>query len=103
MKYRKKPVVIDAVQWTGNISELSAFLAEFDLHITPPNGEPSCSKCAMSLSETGSIIIPTLEGVMAASASSKDWIIRGIQGEFYPCKPDIFQATYTSVSDESDV
>jgi hypothetical protein len=42
--------------------------------------------------QTGGIYIPTLEGVVVASPG--DWIIRGVKGEFYPCKPDIFEATY---------
>lgn len=47
--------------------------------------------------ETGGIHIPTMEGVMIASPG--DWIIKGIKGEFYPCKPDIFEATYTKVTE----
>jgi len=44
--------------------------------------------------------IPTLEGVM--TAQENDWIIKGVQGEFYPCKPDIFEATYEAVDEEAD-
>jgi len=81
-KYRKKPVVIEAVQFDGNfrcldvfsINEVSNFKVEFD-------------------SENRQIIkIPTLEGEMTASVG--DYIIRGIQGEYYPCKPDIFKKSY---------
>lgn len=81
MKYKKKPVVIEAFKWTGeNLEEIKAFTADVkDCGITP-NGE---------------IIIPTLEGNMMATRG--DWIIKGIKGEFYPCKPDIFEATYESV------
>lgn len=75
MKYRKRPVVIDAVQWTGeNDLELLDFVG-FGCTIAG-------SYC----------IIRTLEGDMRAAP--KDWVIRGVKGEFYPCKPDIFAATY---------
>jgi hypothetical protein len=78
-KYRKKPVVIEAIQFTGNFVEIEGFVggdAEF---------------------RNGELVIATLEGTM--HASPLDWIIKGIQGEFYPCKPDIFAATYEPVRD----
>ena len=77
MKYRKKPIVIEALQFNGNFAECEAFVggdAEF---------------------RNGELIIATLEGAMHASPG--DWIIRGVKGEFYPCKPDIFEATYEVV------
>lgn len=76
-KYRKKPVVIEAIELTRtNLAEVDKFV---DVpHITDPS--------------KGEIIIPTLEGNMAATIG--DYIIRGVQGEFYPCKPDIFEQTY---------
>jgi len=80
MKYRKKPVVIDATQYRGVYTdEIKGFfgdtLHEFDGSV--------------------GIRIPTLEGVMIADQF--DWIIKGVKGEFYPCKPDIFEATYELV------
>lgn len=79
MKFRKKPVVIEAVRWTGdNADEIAAF-----------------ARSAMW--PHGDLVIPTLEG--AHRANIGDWIIRGVQGEFYPCKPDIFDATYEAVPD----
>jgi len=75
--YRKKPVVIQACQWTGNnLEELRAFVPEQWRHnkITEPMG------------------IKTLEGAMTISEG--DFIIKGVNGEFYPCKPDIFEKTY---------
>ncbi len=82
MKFRKKPVVIDAVQYNGkNMTEIMKFArgaSEFQEDFT---GD--------------SISITTLEGVMTASKG--DWIIRGVKGEYYPCKPDIFAATYEAV------
>ena len=78
-KYRKKPVEIEAVQWTGtNGMEVAAFL----------DGQPWKDR-------PEGIVITTLEGAMTASPG--DWIIRGVKGEFYPCKPDIFDATYEPV------
>lgn len=77
MKYRKKPVVIEAVQYTGfNWDEVSAF----------------CEKAERTVTEDG---IHTLEGFMRITKG--DYIIRGIAGEFYPCKPDIFKDTYDPV------
>jgi hypothetical protein len=75
-KFRKKPVVIEAVQWDGsNYDEIGDFM---ELNATLQIGDD--------------FIIPTLEGEMRASPG--DWIIKGVKGEFYPCKPDIFAATY---------
>lgn len=76
MKFRKKPVVIEAVQFSGDIQSLDA------LHIPELHQSLGSNDCQ----------IPTLEGVMTANPG--DWIIRGVKGEFYPCKPDIFDATY---------
>ena len=81
MKFRKKPVVIDAMQWTGeNPDEIQAFLHDGHPHAAAGWVKGRC------------VEIGTLEGLMVASIG--DWIIRGVQGEFYPCKPDIFAATY---------
>ncbi len=82
-KYRKKPVVIEAVQFTThNTSELTTFLSRSDRGI---RFEQDC------------IFIDTLEGTHRAD--KMDYIIRGVQGEYYPCKPDIFEATYEKVED----
>ena len=83
MKYRKKPVVIEAVQY--HIAETNkAEILEF----------MKATQYAEDFSELG-ITIKTLEGVMKATPG--DWIIKGVKGEFYPCKPDIFEATYEKV------
>jgi len=94
-KYRKKPIVIEAIQWTGsNLNEIKEFVGEaliydivdtawkvgkgvprVDMQIKTPEGNHECSK--------------------------GDYIIKGIKGEFYPCKPDIFEATYEKVNDEN--
>jgi hypothetical protein len=82
-KYRKRPVVIDAVQFTGhNDSEIAEFVGK--------NGHDP----VIAFGPTWEI--HTLEGTMTANVG--DWIIRGVAGEFYPCKPAIFDATYEEVS-----
>lgn len=80
-KYRKKPVAIEAVKYTGknNVNDILNFIGE--------------RKLAYLDGET--LNIETLEGVMKADVG--DYIIKGIKGEFYPCKPDIFEATYEKV------
>lgn len=87
-KYVKKPVQIEAIQWTGdNYDEISKFTESELKTITLTN------KFTGKI-EVATLEIETLEGTMSASVG--DYIIKGIQGEFYPCKPDIFEATYTS-------
>ena len=82
MKFRKKPVVIEAVQWKGNNwDELEKF-SPYDLMYDFPASKKS-------------ITVKTLEGHHTCSLN--DWLIKGIKGEFYPCKPDIFEATYEPV------
>ena len=83
-KFRKKPVVIEAVQLTADVFEVDH---PSDLHLTGVIYDP-VNRCAE---------IRTLEGVMRADLG--DWIITGVKGERYPCKPDIFVATYESVTD----
>ena len=75
-KYHKKTVEVEAVQWTGdNIKEIEDF-----------------TKGNIVINEDNELYIYTLEGVHLASVG--DYIIKGIKGEFYPCKPDIFEQTY---------
>ncbi len=79
MKYRKKPVTIEAIQWTGlNPNEIYGFMNEYP-----------------KIVENRRIRIRTLEG--AIYAEPLDWIIKGVKGEFYPCKPDIFDLSYEAV------
>jgi hypothetical protein len=78
-RFRKKPVVIEAMPWTGtNFDEITAWAGGATLFV----------KAAPSQL----LFINTLEGVMEANAG--DWIIRGIKGELYPCKPDVFTLSY---------
>lgn len=89
-KFRKKPVVIEAVQWNGkNFDEISDFTGDWHGHKL---AHEDAEQAALKL---GIIHIDTLEGMM--SASKGDWIIKGVHGEFYPCKPDIFEKTYEPV------
>ena len=85
MHYRKKPVEIEAVQFYDNPETLIE-LSNFGLE--PVNVDYSAPS-------TPVLKIHTLEGVMTATEG--DFIIKGVQGEFYPCKPDIFEQTYEQV------
>ena len=82
-KYRKKPVVIEAIQLTNeSIIEIIKWATDYiSIKIDTDENDNIIG-----------MIIPTLEGEMKASMN--DYIIKGIQGEFYPCKPDIFEQTY---------
>lgn len=78
-RYIKKPIEVEAIRFTGNNQEeVEAFLATAEADW---DGE--------------SWYIHTLEGDMRADVG--DWIIKGVKGEFYPCKPDIFEATYEAL------
>ena len=81
-KYHKKPVVIEAIQWRGKKDWMEAwnFISYKEYEI-----EGEC------------LLIKTLEGTMCANPG--DYIIRGVNGEYYPCKPDIFEKTYEKVED----
>ena len=86
-QYRKKPVVIDAIRWTGsNAGDIWEFCPTAEVHRIPE--EPSTPA-------EGRVVIHTLEGSMSAQIG--DWIVRGVKGEYYPVKPDIFAATYDAV------
>lgn len=81
MKYRKKPVEVEAIEWTGhNLNEVYEFVGY-------PRFEYNTGLDKLS--------IHTLEGTMEANTG--DFIIKGVKGEFYPCKPDIFAMTYEEV------
>lgn len=79
-KFRKKPVVIEAACWDGKLPTVERLLAS-----------SKCKGVAQDLTSPD-LFIETLEGTMRAELG--DWIIKGAQGELYPCKPDIFEATY---------
>lgn len=81
-KYVKKPIPVTAIQWTG---ENHIELAEF-----------TKGKCLFTVGES-TIVIPTLEGDMKANAG--DYIVRGVDCEFYPCRQDIFLKTYEKIGE----
>ena len=99
-KFRKKPVVIEAMQWTG-VAESATPIINWILTEGAEGSTATyiCSdpdRCTENSGDSPHFIrIRTLEGDMDATLG--DWIIRGVQGEFYPCKPDIFDATYEAV------
>ena len=80
-KYRKKPVVVEAIRWDGDSSLANSVL-----------GESYAVDWEYESSNSLGIYIPTLEGAMLCKIG--DWIVKGIKGEFYPVKDDIFGATY---------
>lgn len=88
-KFRKRPVIVSAEQWRGHARgpELAP------METTWENNEQPCEVCNVDLGKHA--IIRTLEG--AHRVCPGDWIITGIKGEQYPCKPDIFSATYEPV------
>lgn len=92
--FTKKPVVIEAIQWNGlNLVEVKSFVGDackydyydagYQAGVVPPSVD---------------LFIHTLEGDMKCSKG--DYIIKGVQGEFYPCKPDIFKQTYDELKEE---
>lgn len=87
MRFRKLPIEIDAILWTGdNIAEVTDFMC-------PQEPIYVNNLSHMKFTNADDVVgIQTLEGIMVASKG--DWILRGVQGELYPCKPDIFAATY---------
>lgn len=83
MRYVKKPIPIEALQWTGdNYMEICNLAGQ-----------------VLSVDEGGFLIIPTMEGNLQAKPT--DWIIKGVKGEIYPCDDEIFQMTYDPVESVS--
>ena len=91
-KYGRKPVIIEAIRWTGeNYDTICQFTGM------------KLGRTKITFSEGGTsdeLVIPTLEGELRANIG--DFIIQGIKGEFYPCKPDIFEATYQPMEVEPE-
>lgn len=91
IKFRKKPVVVEAIQLTetnrGEILKWAKSYARLGslIRVVPKGGFQH------------QMLVHTLEGTMTADVG--DWIIRGMKGEFYPCKPDVFDQTYEEASD----
>lgn len=91
MRYRKKPVEVEAMQYPG-LREFAAAKRVIDW--MNANDVKYAKQVAAGQLDVA-LVIPTLEGDMRVDPD--DWIIKGIKGEFYPCKPDIFEATYEKV------
>ena len=85
MIYQKKPVRVQALQWRpaspNEVKNITKWFIINDVNVM--------------FEADDTLSLPTLEGTMTAQPG--DWVIRGVQGEFYPCKPDIFEATYERV------
>ncbi len=81
-RFRKKPIVIEAMQYRGGMNSRDEIVAWSGRAV---------------LEEEGWLLVATLEGPMRAHPG--DWIIRGVAGEFYPCKPEIFEQTYEAVGE----
>lgn len=86
MKFRKKPIVIDALKFVDDSPDT---LCQFSVFMGPV-------RISYRNPRRPVILIQTPEGEMSASIG--DWIIRGISGEYYPCKPDIFEKSYESIN-----
>jgi hypothetical protein len=84
-RYRKKPVVVDAWQFDGSLASAEE-LSSLDYNVTFLRGNSD---------DDLRVLVFTPEGLMTVSQG--DWVIKGVKGEFYPCKPDIFEATYERV------
>lgn len=101
MKYRKKPVVVDASPWFKNGDHPHDDDKVFEGHIVryyrhpDISGDTKCKQCDNIMHTHG--WIDTLEGGHIVCPG--DWIITGVQGKYYPCKPDIFEQTYEKVED----
>lgn len=92
-KYKKIPVIIDAIQFKGNFDKIFKWVGQW-------HDEDDGLGMWESDNNKKELIIATLEGEMLVSKN--DYIIRGIKGEFYPCKPDIFKLTYELVNENEE-
>ena len=89
MRYRKKPVIVEAIQWDGTIEGMDKIKSIFT------ELQDAIVQCNRTTGSMFNWSIRTLEG--KHKVSEGDYIIKGINGEFYPCKPDIFGKTYEAV------
>jgi hypothetical protein len=111
MKYRKRPVDVEAKRLptfaeldsdstaTSSAHDIYLWVEENTQGSFDPHGEEVPASGVSIDPATGFLLIATLEGIMKAKPG--DWIIQGVQGEFYPCKPDIFEQTYEPVGDDA--
>ena len=90
-RFRKKPVVVEAIQWDPDTMKWSDFPAKYQVG----GGHFRTSGIMGQWMNTGELKVSTLEGVVVAQPN--DWIVRGVQDEMYPVRDDIFRATYEEV------
>lgn len=91
-KYRKKPVVIEAFQYDGDLSGK-------DGYYVPKWAVKAFEDGVIKFKDAGDMYIETLEGDMQAHVG--DWVIKGVKGELFPCKPDVFEMTFELIEDET--
>lgn len=93
MKYRKKPVVIEAFQYDGDLQGSNS------KYCVPDWAVKAFKEGRMYYKNAGELFVKTLEGDMRVSVD--DYVIKGVNGEIYPCKPDIFEKTYEIAEEEN--
>lgn len=98
MKFRKRPIVIDAIRYTGKIEDLDGLMLKIDGQQQPYYMTPEMAGLNAAHEPGKPLYIPTAEGVLTVQVG--DFVIRGLKGELYPCKPDIFSSTYERAEDE---
>lgn len=94
MKFRKKPVTVEAVQWTGRNRGEIRFFCRRGVFFS------SARQDTEGFTTEWSLLIDSREGIMRAETG--DYIIKGVNGEFYPCKPDVFAKTYERAEENDD-
>lgn len=95
-KFKKKPVEIEAIRWSGEETQIPEVFDFFGEELAAlPSGDMVGHPGLGYMPAFGTLDIPTLEGTMTASPG--DWIIKGVEGEFYPIKNKIFQQTYEQI------
>lgn len=96
-KWRKKPIVIEAEQWISHIEFpiVNGIVEQAKIQMLDSDSEWECEICGFKAKEHGNV--KTLEGFHIVCPN--DWIIKGVKGEFYPCKSDIFELTYEKVEE----
>lgn len=92
-KFMKKPVVIEAFQYNGDLMDSNG-----EYYV--PEWASAANTAGVLFYEGPELYIKTMEGALHASVG--DYIIKGVEGELYPCKPDIFGKTYQSIDDEKE-
>lgn len=94
-KYRKKPIVIEAIQLQNNYNSIKKCVEFTGQHVSESYMSKIKFEEYVEIVKNNGMKIQTLEGEMTASIN--DYIIKGVKGEFYPCKPDIFEQTYEKI------